>query len=57
VVGQITPHPAAIAALRRCVEQTRGWVETQGQFTTDKRKARHLERCDQALAKLAGGGS
>jgi hypothetical protein len=57
VVGHPQPHPTAVEALRRCVEQTREWVETQGQFTSDKRKAQHLERCDQALAKLSGGGA
>lgn len=56
VVGAPTPHPAAVAALRRGVEQTREWVETQGQFTSDKRKAQHLDRCDAALTRLAGGG-
>ncbi len=56
VVGQPAPHPAAVAALRRLVEQTRDWIDTQAMFTNTKRKAQHLERCDAALAKLAGGG-
>ena len=45
----------SLTALRKCVEQTREWIDTQGHFTSEKRKAQHLERCAAALAKLAGG--
>jgi hypothetical protein len=55
VIGTPTPHPAAVAALRRCVEQTAEWVEAQGVFTQEKRKAQHLGRCAAALARLGGG--
>jgi hypothetical protein len=54
-VGEPVPQPAALAALRQCVEQTREWFVTQGKFTNEKRKAQHLERCDAALARLAEG--
>ena len=55
VVGEPSRQPAALAALRTCVEQTREWIDTQGQFTNEKRKAQHLERCAEALAKLSEG--
>jgi hypothetical protein len=57
VVGEPSRLPVALAALRTCVEQTREWIETQGQFTNEKRKTQHLERCAKALAKLAEGSA
>ncbi len=51
-VGEPVRHPESVAALRRCLEQTREWIETRGQFADPKRKAQHLERLAAADAEL-----
>jgi hypothetical protein len=55
VAGRPIPRaPAALAALARSVEEVRHWVEVEGRFTNPRRKARLLDLCDAAAAKLAG---
>jgi hypothetical protein len=53
-VGEFTPDPAAVGALRKSLDQTREWIDTQGQFADPKRKTQHLERLDAADARLSG---
>jgi hypothetical protein len=48
--------PAATAALRRCVEQTREWVDLHGRFGDAKGKVHLIDLCDQALARLTDDG-
>ena len=52
-VGPTPPRDADALSLRRCVEQTRDWVEHDGRFAEEKRKRKLLDLCDQALARLA----
>ena len=52
VVGEITPAPAAVAALRACLERTRDWIADHGRFQDDRRKADHLARIAEAEARL-----
>jgi hypothetical protein len=54
VVGEPLHQSKSIQVLRNCVEQTIEWVQTEGQFTSEKRKQQHLERCEAAVAKLDG---
>lgn len=50
-----TPDPSAVAALRRCLDQTRDWVEHAGRFTDEKWKRQMLDACARAAARLAPG--
>ncbi len=52
-IGSPVRHAAAVVVLRKLVEQTREWIETQGRFTQPKRKQALLERCAAAMQKLA----
>jgi hypothetical protein len=54
VIGSPSPDPAAVTALRKLLDHTREWVETQAEFTQEKRKEQHLERVAAAIAKLGG---
>jgi hypothetical protein len=54
-VGRTSPRDADVLPLRRCIEQTREWVEHDGRFAEDKFKRKLLDLCDQALARLAAG--
>lgn len=56
VVGSPVPDPAAVNALHKCLDRIREWVETQAEFTQEKRKAQHLERLTAAVDKLIGAG-
>src|SRR5687768_15436072 len=49
--------PDAVSTLRRCVEETRDWVETHGRFDEERSKRKLLDLCAEALTRLAGGGS
>jgi hypothetical protein len=53
-VGEVTRKPEAAAALRKLVEQTREWAETQGRYANPKRKQAFLDRCAEAAARLEG---
>jgi hypothetical protein len=55
-VGRIQPRGTDAAPLRRCVEETRDWVEQHSRFAEEKRKRKLLDLCDQALARLISGG-
>lgn len=56
LAGRPPAHrPAAVAVLRRCVEQTRDWVELHGRFTDEKRRNHLLELFTRALARLTPG--
>jgi hypothetical protein len=57
VVGSPAPLPVAVNALREPLDRVREWLETQAEFTQQKRKDQHLERIEAAVAKLGGGGS
>lgn len=57
VVDSPAPLPAAVNALRESLDRVREWVETQAEFTQEKRKEQHLERIAAAVAKLGGRGS
>jgi hypothetical protein len=57
VIGTPVPLPGAVATLRKLLDQTREWVETQAEFTQEKKKAQHLERIATALSKLGGGAA
>jgi hypothetical protein len=57
VIGSPSPDPAAVAALRKLLDQTREWVETRAEFTQEKKKLQHLERLAAAVARLTGGGA
>lgn len=52
VVGSSTPDTVAVVALRKCLDRVREWVETQAEFTQEKKKIQHLERLTVAVAKL-----
>jgi hypothetical protein len=49
-------RPTAVAPLRRAVEQTREWVESQGRFTNPKARQHLLDLCGEALARLEASG-
>jgi hypothetical protein len=51
-VGPTPPDGPDATLLRRCVEQTREWVEHHGRFAEEKRQRKLLDLCDQALARL-----
>ena len=53
MVGEPKPEPAAVAALRAHLEQTRDWIEHRGRFQDDRRKADHLARIGEADQRLA----
>jgi hypothetical protein len=55
VIGSPAPDTSAVTALRKLLDQTREWVETQAEFTQEKRREQHLERLAAAVAKLCGG--
>lgn len=57
VIGSPAPDPAAVAALRKCLDRVREWVDTQAEFTQEKRKVQHLERTAAAEAKLTGAAA
>lgn len=42
-------NPNAVQLLRESVDRTREWIETLGRFEQEKRKARLLELCDDAI--------
>ncbi|MCZ2341309.1 MAG: hypothetical protein LC104_05865 [Bacteroidales bacterium] len=44
--------PISCEALRKLVQQTRDWLATHGQFAESRRRQEHLDRCDEALARL-----
>ncbi len=54
VIGSPAPLPVVVNALRESLDRVREWVETQAEFTQEKRKEQHLERIAAAVAKLGG---
>lgn len=53
VAGRPFPRvPQAVAALRREIEAVQHWIETEGRFTTPRRKEQLLANCAAALGRL-----
>ncbi len=52
-VGVPTRTPAAVVVLTQLIEQTREWAESQGRYTNPKRKHTLLDRCAEAVTRLA----
>jgi hypothetical protein len=57
VNGKPLPRrPEAVAAVRRAVEETRGWVEVQGRFASPKSRQHLLDLCGEAIGRLEAPG-
>jgi hypothetical protein len=55
VVGVPVRKPAAVAALRKQLEQVREWADAQGRYANPKRKQALLDRCAEAERAIGGG--
>jgi hypothetical protein len=51
-VGTPARDPAAVAALRKLIAQTREWAEQHGRYVNPKRREQLLGRCAEASDKL-----